>query len=384
MKAKFNKDTLNKALLFLQSGMPSKPIIPTEGYIKFDISENGKAYISICNTKTEMTSYNIVECDTPFSFIIDAVKIIRVIANFPSDEIKVSAKEVEGEVASISITGGGKKRYTISCMKSNNFGKWPELDIKEATDVISFDMGTYNKTIRDCCNNVSSNDIRPSMANICFSSSEEGNLIMAGLSNSKMVIANTNIKFKGRTLVSMDFGTYIRSLTDSGECKMTIWKNQIRLDYGSNVIKMSAVHGEVFKFESIMKQKAEEFVLIDRKEMIGSLNRLESFKRDSSNGITATINNSEILLESANDFGDAIEDVYIDNEFDMENKFSFNLMETKAILSNLDCEKARLYVQGTKPLFFNSHEDPNEKTWITSQIMKIEKVEKPELEEIKS
>jgi len=278
MKLKINKDSLNKVLSFLNTGVPAKPIIPIEGMVLFSFkADEDRCTIRISNSMVEMSAYLKVECEEDIEFCLPAFMISRTVATFPDGEIQIIPKynKETNDLSAIALKPEGqRKNYKIACYPIGDFASW---DIKEDPHfTVKISMKELNEKLRIIGSNVDTRDIRAQFSNIQMVRQDgkmsfvSGNAIMIG-----QLVTDAEIP-EGR-IVPKELAKYVSLLTDESECELSFSNSYINLSYGSINIVCRLIDGDTVNYQRVFKAEPDKNFEAVREDVLGALIRLGTY-----------------------------------------------------------------------------------------------------------
>ena len=274
-KIEIDKTALQKALMVLSSGMPSKAIVPADGVYKFDI-EKDKCYVSISNFNMEMQIYLQCKSDEETSFCTPQYIMENTIKNFPDGIVKITTERNEEDTTTLNVSltpEGKRKKYKVACSGyESNFPHWP--DIEEETN-ISFktSMEGFSERIKIAGSNVDPNDPTQVYQNISLLNNSGKIMMVAG--NSHLAVGiDTDYKTEAEVVIPSSINKAMSQLGGSGEVDVAITNKRVYILYSSVSVKLKMHEHKPPPYMSIFDKEPETGILIDREEMLGTLKRM--------------------------------------------------------------------------------------------------------------
>lgn len=374
MKIKINKDALNKAVMFLMPGIPSKAIIPVEDWIHFDI-KGDKCTASICNSRVEMTAFLKVENpeNVEKQFCVTSQTFSRLIATFPDGEINITMIDDEDHgIKKIKLKPKTKsKNYQIGCVPAKQFSKWDySLDDHDAKFTVN--MKELNDKMKIVGPNIPVSDLRAAFGNLTLFSNHNNALSL--LSGQNEIISRVdvgNVDFHTSRIVDHRITRYISYLTDNGDCEITITKNKFHLSYSGMTICCLMVNEKVPGYQALFDKDPAETVSIEREEFLNSLQRLGAFNA-AENRISIQIKSNSLRLYSEN-FNDSAEEIMdVDNSHGLDIDIDMNLMYLKQSIAAIKSERINFGIGRENVAIFikPSSERKDNQLWMFGRLAK--------------
>jgi len=280
MKLKINKDSLNKILSFLNTGIPTKSIVPVDQRIMFSFSaEEDRCDIRISNSYVEMSAYIKVDVEEDIEFCLPAHMITRTVATFPDGEIQITPKYNKdgGDLNAIALKPEGqRKSYKIACFPPGDFAKW---NVKEEGFSVDISMSELSEKLKVIGSNVDASDIRPQFANIQMIQ-QDGK--MSFISGNNILIGQlvTDIDIPEGRIIPRELAKYVSLFSDSASCTITITENYLILKYGSINISCRMIVGKVVNYDRLFKEENESHFSVNRDDLLGALIRLGIYSNE--------------------------------------------------------------------------------------------------------
>ena len=342
MKLKINKDSLNKILNFLNTGIPSKQIIPIEGMVLFSFdSKECKCTIRISNATVEMSAFLKVEAEEDFEFCVPIHMITRTVSTFPDGELQIEPvyNEKTETLCAISLKPEGqRKRYKIACFPQRDFASW---DVKEEEGfTINIGMNELSEKLKIIGSNVDTREIRPQFSNIQMIRQDgkmsfiSGNSIMIG----QLV---TNVDLPESKVIPRELAKYVSMFTDSSECQIKFTESYLILTYSSVKIVCRMIDGRVVNYQRLFDAEPEHSFELLREDLLGALVRLGVYS-DEENKININTKGDLLTLFVSHGGNEGEEVIDVVNPHNLELDVNLNYQVMRSSVSNCKSEKVTI------------------------------------------
>ena len=370
MKLLINREALHKVLMFLQSGMPSKAMIPTEDWIKMSITGD-KCLVSTNNSAVGMQGYVKVESDADGEFCVPGAIMTQMIAKFPDGDVNIETVDKEGlGVVSLKLKPKGKrKNYKIGCLPSKDF-----IDIDhnmgEVTLKFTTSMKDFHEKVKVVGPNIKAGDLRANFSNLTLLSNESNKLSF--LSGSDLIICrvDTDIDFPDSLIVDRGVTKFVSMLSENGDCEVSISKNRFKLEFSGMTFLCQMVDAKVPNYQGLMEREPEHMFDVDREELLKSLGRVFMFN-ESSNKVNIIVKDQfmKIHAQSANNEGEEIIDVL--NPFNGELDIYLNHVFLRSALAGLKSERVKINMADNFSTFVKpATDDKDNQLWMFGALKK--------------
>lgn len=373
MKLKINKDSLNKVLNFLNTGIPSKIIVPVESMVLFTFeAAEDRCTIRISNSGVEMSAYIKVECEEDIEFCVPINMISRTVATFPDGHVQIEPKynkETEALSAISLKPEGQRKRYKIACYPPGDFIKWPVPEEHDFSVKIS--MKELSEKLRIIASNVDTKDIRPQFSNIQMIQQDgkmsfiSGNVVMIG----QLV---TDIDIPEGRIIPQALAKYVSMFTDGSECEMKFTDNHIILEYSSIRIITKLIEGKVVDYTKLFVAESDKEIEIVREDLLGALTRLGIFS-DEENRIDITTEGDLMHMYVSNGDNEGEETIDIQNPTNRALDVRINYQLLKTSVSNIKSDNITLSQsehENFKNIFIRPTKDSKKELWMFAPFVK--------------
>lgn len=366
-KFSINKEALGKALSFLQSGLPAKEIMGTDGMYHFAIDKES-CIVSIANSKVRMSTFVKCEADEPVTFMTHNYIMRSTVNNFPDGNIVVTTTpdKTTGGIKNIMLKPEGQtKKYSIACMADRDF---PNRVVEPTEGIMSeLDLpGAFlSETLKLMAANADAKDVRPCFSDICMVPIG-GKLTFTSGNQSLMAYITVDVPFDKKYIVQREVAQYISSFTGSDSCKVKITNNSMFISYGGSMISTSMCEGQIPDFEKLINSEPLSGAwTIGRNDILGAINRLAPFTDDFSR-FEIEVNGPDITIEASNTTmgNQADETLTIVNTEEKKFTAAVNHTFLRRAMQGIDSDNIEIKFQDNPGLFFARPEGNTNVLWM--------------------
>lgn len=374
MKIKINKDALNRALQFLQPGIPSKVIIPASGWIKFSV-DNDKCVVAVCTPSVEMTAFVKAESEGSCEFCVPAHIISRMVATFPDGDINIDTIEDENlGVKTLKLKPSGqRKSYQIGCTPAVEFSMW-NYNFDDLKTSFKINFKELIEKIRIVGPNIPTSDVRGAFSNLTLFSNHKKKLsFVTGDQHIICRIDTDDIDFETSMVVDNGIVKYLSALNESGDCEVKITNSKFYLSCAGFTVCCPMVDVSVPNYQEIFNTEPPKFVEISREELIESLVRVSVFNGDD-NRVNLQVKEGQLRLFARNQSNKAEEILDTTNVDNLEMNVDMNHLFFRKALSGLKCDTIKMAVSNGGQSFFVKPltENKDNQLWMFAPLAKLQ------------
>ena len=226
----------------------------------------------------ELTGYDLeigirtsvlVNSDDECTFILKPRLFSEIIRKMPEDDILIEISE------SFHITiSSGNTSYNLSALDGEEY---PELPEKETKEVMTISQPVLKNMINQTIFAVAVSEAKPILKGELFEI-QNSTLTMVAIDGYRLAVRREAIKFDdvARFVVpskSLSEASKLLSDNENDFCQMYLSEKHIIFELGSYLIYSRLLEGEFHPYESAIPKSFTTEVVVDRKELITSLER---------------------------------------------------------------------------------------------------------------
>ena len=333
------------------SQLVAQTSMPILSFIKVEVT-NGKMRLTATNLETTVVITVQCNSDGKKTFLVPSREFARILP-FMEDKVEIEAGENV-------LMKDNKTNFVLRSLDVNEYPEEPKMDIKNTIEIPSKILYTL---ITSVIFNAAKDNLRPMLngVNIDF---KEGNISMIatdgrrlGINSQK--ITNNNIT-QNFTIPSGTLSLLLR-LMNTEEENISVSYNDTFCFFKQKHITIIAtkLHGEYPNIGDIIKSLGDQYIEINRKSVIESLNKLSIFADEVNNLVKWQVISNTIKMQAINDYGKGYLSLDIKNPYAQSYKIGFNYLYMLEILKVISNDTINFYYKDeTAPLAIKNEEDP--------------------------
>ena len=315
MKIICEKEKILKALNSVTKAVAVRTTMPIlEGIL---IQTNDNDIRLTCYDLELGIEYVIKDCNVQEqgATVVNAIMFSEIIRKLPDTEIKIEINEKNLLV--IECEGS---LYKLATMNPEEFPELPEINVENSIEI---EQNTLKDMIRKTIFAISTEENRPIFTGCLFEvKSNKLNVVAVDgfrlAWKSKFLQTKTNdfsAVIPGRTLTEIN-----KILTDSFEIvKIGLSKNQALFEIENCKIVTRLLDGEFLNYSSVLPQKWETRVRVNRSSILNCFERISlisssSIEKEKKYPVKITVDVGKITISCTNQTGDAKEELYVTTE----------------------------------------------------------------------
>ena len=272
----------------------------------------------------------------------NAKKISEVVSKLSSTEVSLKTSE---ETDNIKVKSG-KTEFDLISMPASEFPKVLDNVENEEFKTIVLNKNEFSKAIKQVIFAVSVQETQPVLTGVCFNI--EGNsLELAATDGNRLTRIQKEIEelinfiVPAKTLAEVQ---RISSIVEDENITLKIQKNKILFVFENLVFQSRLIDGTYPKYQQLIPNSSERKIVIDRAELINSIERVSVMVNDRTNVVkfNFTANQLEIMADTL-EAGRSKD--YIDIEYDFADMLTaFNYKYVLDGLKNMDSKNVEIEI----------------------------------------
>lgn len=360
MRLIINREELLKALLTVGRAVNTKSsAVPVLSNLKFVLDREG---LEITGSNYELT----IRTKIPYSR--DDVEIIR---NYEFGETLINAKiltdmarKIESEEISLEVIdstiayiGGGKTRYTLNCIKADEY---PDVDLEHDGAELTLSKDDFDMIVNQTAFAASIKEQRPILTAIHLEAAD-GTLIATTTDGARMARKTLpvpqEIKFSANVPAKM-MSEVDHLLEGAKSVKMSFSDKKALFDFENTLVATRLVVGEYPNTKNIVPRVTNYSLEINAAELMKAIDRANILSVDRENVVELRLNGDTVEVSARAQIGSAVEKIdsfkYEGGDFQISFNSEFVLSAIRALGSE---DVTFLFVGEMKPFVVKNVDD---------------------------
>ena len=339
MKFIVSSAALLKELNNINGVITTNPVVPILENFLFEIEEK-KLIITASDLQTSIITELEIEAKDSGSIAVPARILLETLKNLPEQPVTFSIDE---ETYSIEISSDNG-RYKLAGENSTDFPKIPEV-----TDGYNIDISTeaLSSAIANSIFATSSDELRPAMTGVFINLSETNTTFVATDGHRLVRYRRVDVVSEGEhsIIIPRKALNLLNTTLPSENSNVTVEFNMANAFFHFNNIKMICrlIDERFPDYENVIPANNENFMSIDRLEILNSLKRISIYANKTTNQVRLKITGSELQISAEDlDFSNEANE-RLSCEHDGEDiEIGFNAKFLMEMLANLDSKEITL------------------------------------------
>ena len=339
MKFIVSSAALLKELNNINGVITTNPVVPILENFLFEIEEK-KLIITASDLQTSIITELEIEAKDSGSIAVPARILLETLKNLPEQPVTFSIDE---ETYSIEISSDNG-RYKLAGENSTDFPKIPEV-----TDGYTIDISTeaLSSAIANSIFATSSDELRPAMTGVFVNLSETNTTFVATDGHRLVRYRRVDVVSEGEhsIIIPRKALNLLNTTLPSENSNVTVEFNMANAFFHFNNIKMICrlIDERFPDYENVIPANNENFMSIDRLEILNSLKRISIYANKTTNQVRLKITGSELQISAEDlDFSNEANE-RLSCEHDGEDiEIGFNAKFLMEMLANLDSKEITL------------------------------------------
>ena len=340
MNFKVNNTHLLGALKSLNITVPTRSTLPILSCVLFSSDGEG---LSLRSTDLEVSlEFSLpAKIQDPFNIAIPISKILSICSSLTNEDLTF---EISGSAIKITTDFG---EYKIMGQSPEEFPAETKIDENEK---ITFKSKKISELINYTINSTSTDDLKPSLQGVLFDVNEAKTTLVStdGHKLSKIEESQNNSILK-KIIIPTKFLKLLQSFLIEGETiDLIIGENHVQAFFEKVKITTRLINDQYPDYEKVIPKGNENEIIVQTKELIGSLKRVSVFSNKKTKQAILSIENNTIEIKTED-----VETAASDKEKinckqkgpDQEIVIAFNGDYLKEILEKTKTEESKILIK---------------------------------------
>ena len=303
MEILLEKEDFLNGIKMVEKITSQKSVQPVLSNVLIETSTSDR--ITFIATDLSLTISNKVKAEVlkEGSITINAKKLGEIITKLEEKPIKLITEEETNKV----IIECGRSKFELIGIGAENYPKIAQEEVEDSVK-IEIDKNTFSKLIKQTIYTTGQNELSSSvLGGICITISN-GKIELAGTDGNRLtkttkeIESSEEIQFIVPTKTLNEVVRISQSVSDK-TIKLEINKNNIMFIFDNLKFSSKLIEGHYPKYQQLIPEKYENIVVIEREELVNSIERVSTIANDRTNIIK--LNFLEDTLEIVSDAPEA-------------------------------------------------------------------------------
>jgi len=355
MKIKINQNELYKAINIVQKAVSSRTTLPILSGILIEATNN-KLILTATDLDLGIKTYSDCEVIEEGSIVVHARLLGDFVRKLPSNttvNIEITNNnsiEIKCLNSEFNILGNSSSEYPDNTF--DNEGKSFDIKSESLKNLIKY---TYFAAAQDNIKPIFTGCLIEVKNNICS---------FVALDGFRMAIKKEKIDYSGEVSVVVPSKTLLEILRileeNKGNTTITLSDSHISFKIENTTIISNLLEGKFIDYEGILKDNYATVAKVDNFTFKNSIERASLLAReDKNNLIILDINNENMQINSASEYGNAEENIPVEKQGE-DIKIGFNSKYVLDVLKVIDNQYITMNLIGkNNPCFIKEQDNEN-------------------------
>ena len=346
MEIVLNKEDFSNGIKIVEKVTSQKAVQPILSNILIETVTSDR--VRFCATDLNLainykTSAEIIE---EGSITISAKKVSEIVSKLSSTEVALKSQE---DTNNIKIKSG-KTEFDLIGLPATEFPKVLDDTDTPETKTVVLNKNEFSKAIKQVIFAVSVQETQPVLTGVCFNiennilelAATDGNrLARIRKEMEKTVDELINFIVPAKTLAEIQ---RISSMVEDENITLKIQKNKILFEFENSTFQSRLIDGIYPKYQQLIPNANEKKVIIDRAELINSIERVSVMVNDRTNVMRFNFSQGQLEIMADTPEAGRSKD-YIDVEYNFDDMLTaFNYKYMLDGLKNMDSKNIEIEI----------------------------------------
>ena len=296
------------------------------------IEGNGRE-MWLTTTNLDLTVRACIECDVQEqgSTTLPAKRIFDIVSHVAEGPVYV---EVDGEQH--AVISAGSATFKVSGLPDSDF---PLAAQGDGQNTYTISQTLFRDMLRKTSFAITPDETRKTLRGLLMSF-KDGKLTMVATDGRRLAMVEQEVEFPASAerdivLPANTVSELPRALSNEGDVKITVDKNQITFDLGKTKISSKLLDQVYPNYRQVIPSEMQNTIVIDRQLLIDAIERTSIMANDQTNAIKFSFDNNQLTVVAATaDVGEARDIVpikYVGEKIDINFNPTYLLEPLRAI-----------------------------------------------------
>lgn len=346
MEIVLNKEDFSNGIKIVEKITSQKAIQPILSNILIEAISSDRVKFCATDLNLAINYKTSAQVDTEGAITLSARKLSEIVSKLSSTEITLKTSD---ETDNIKIKSG-KTEFDMIGLSASEFPKvLDEVDTPE-TKTIVLNKNEFSKAIKQVIFAVSQQETQAVLTGVCFNI-ENNILELAATDGNRLtriqkeinttVEENINFIVPAKTLAEVQ---RISSIVEDENITLKIQKNKILFGFENLAFQSRLIDGIYPKYQQLIPNASEKKIVIDRAELINSIERVSIMVNDRTNVVKFNFSAGQLEIMADTPEAGRSKD-YIDIQYDFDDMLTaFNYKYVLDGLKNMDSKNVEIEI----------------------------------------
>lgn len=346
MEININKEDFSNGIKIVEKITSQKAIQPILSNILIEAVSNDR--VKFCATDLNLAiNYKIpAQIEGSGAITISARKISEIVSKLSSTEVTLKTQEDSDNVKIKS----GKTEFDLIGLNALEFPKIIDDIDNVESKIITLNKNEFSKAIKQVIFAVSSQETQAVLTGVCFNI-ENNILELAATDGNRLTRIQKEIStpidelinfiVPAKTLAEVQ---RISSIVEDENITLKIQKNKILFEFENLTFQSRLIDGIYPKYQQLIPNSGERKIIIDRAELINSIERVSVMVNDRTNVVKFNFSQGQLEIMADTPEAGRSKD-YIDIEYNFDDMLTaFNYKYVLDGLKNMDSKNVEIEI----------------------------------------
>ena len=346
MEIVLNKEDFSNGIKIVEKITSQKAIQPILSNILIEAVSNDRVKFCATDLNLAINYKTSAQIEGNGAITLSARKLSEIVSKLSSTEVTLKSQE---DTDNIKIKSG-KTEFDMIGLSANEFPKVLDDTDTPETKTVVLNKNEFSKAIKQVIFAVSQQETQAVLTGVCFNI-ENNILELAATDGNRLtriqkeidVTVEENINFivPAKTLAEVQ---RISSIVEDENITLKIQKNKILFEFENLAFQSRLIDGIYPKYQQLIPNASEKKIVIDRAELINSIERVSIMVNDRTNVVKFNFSAGQLEIMADTPEAGRSKD-YIDIQYDFDDMLTaFNYKYVLDGLKNMDSKNVEIEI----------------------------------------
>lgn len=346
MEIVLNKEDFSNGIKIVEKITSQKAIQPILSNILIETVSNDRVRFCATDLNLAINYKTSAEVIGDGAITLSAKKISEIVSKLSSTEITLKTQE---DIDNIKIKSG-KTEFDLIGLNANEFPKVLDDTNTSETKTIVLNKNEFSKAIKQVIFAVSQQETQAVLTGVCFNI-ENNILELAATDGNRLTRIQKEIETTVDELINFIVPAKtlaevqrISSIIEDENITIKIQKNKILFEFENLAFQSRLIDGIYPKYQQLIPNASEKKIVIDRAELINSIERVSIMVNDRTNVVRFNFTAGQLEIMADTPEAGRSKD-YIDIQYDFDDMLTaFNYKYVLDGLKNMDSKNVEIEI----------------------------------------